>query len=185
MESIDLLFWGFIALVVVGGIVCLLVFLPKEHDYEDNKNDCYRIQYRDGNYTVSKKKPSYGENRYSLRSKFFYIKKIPFEIDAFCDEGEAPDGKSYRAVTSVKMCFPEDRLQTFAPTFHGVSHESITETIEEALAAAMKDAIAKYDAAAGEEAFREVFKECAQKKLDIFGLYIMAVGNIRINENAG
>lgn len=183
MEAIDIIFWGFVALVVVGGIFCLLIFLPKEHDYEDKRSNCYRIEYRDGIYKVSNKKPSYGENRYSLRSKFFYIKKAPFEVDACCDDAKAPDGKNYRAITVVKVCFPEDRLQTFAPTFHGVAHESIVETAEEALASAMKDALGKYDAAAGEEAFKEVFKECAKEKLDIFGLYIMSVGNIKINEN--
>ena len=182
-QAIDYIFWGFIILVVLGGLTCLIVFLPKEHDYEDARNSSYRIQYRDGAYTVSKKKPSYGENKYSLRSKYFYIIKIPFEVDACCEDAKATDGKNYRAVTAIKVCFPEDKLQTFAPTFHGVSHEGIVETLEEALASAMSDAITKYDPAAGEEAFKEVVKESAKEKLDIFGVYVMSVGNIRINEN--
>lgn len=183
-EAIDVIFWVFVAAVVLGGVACLLIFLPREHDYEDSRNDCYRIQYRDGIYSVTHKKPSYGENTYSIRAKFFYIKKAPFETEACCEEAKAPDGKSYRAVTSVKVCFPEDKLQVFAPTFHNVPHESIVETLEEALAAAMSDAIGKYDAKAGTDAFKEVFKSCAKEKLDIFGVYIMSVGDIRINENA-
>ncbi|MBR5087903.1 MAG: hypothetical protein IK093_00595 [Ruminiclostridium sp.] len=183
INAVDIVFWVFITIVVIGGLACLVVFLPKEHDYEDSRQDCYRIQYRDGVYSVTKKKPSFGENKYSIRSKYFYIKKAPFEADACCEDGKAPDGKNYRAVTSVRVCFPEDKLQVFAPTFHNVSHESILETVEEALASAMKDALAKYDAAAGEEAFKEVFKECAKEKLEIFGIYVMTVGNIRVNEN--
>jgi hypothetical protein len=180
---IDIVFWVFITVIVLGGLACLIVFLPKEHNYEDSKNDCFRIEYRDGIYKISNKKPSYGENKYSLRSKYFYIKKAPFEADACCDDGKAPDGKSYRAVTSLRLCFPEDKLQTFAPTFHGVPHESIIETVEEALASAMKDAIAKYDPSADGETFKETVRECAKEKLDIFGVYIMSVGNIRISEN--
>ena len=96
LQMIDYIFWGFIALVVIGGVGCLIVFLPKEHELEERTADCYRIVYRDGNYSISPHKANYGENVYSLRSKFFYIKKVPFHSEAFCDEVTGCDGKSYR-----------------------------------------------------------------------------------------
>ncbi len=184
MELIDYIFWGFVLLVVIGGLGCMLVFLPKEHEYEERYDGFYRIMFRDGNYSVTKKKPTYGENTFSLRSRFIYIKRVPFEADAVCDEAKAPDGKTYRAAAALKLCFPEDRLQIFAPTFHGVAHEAIVETLEEALSSAMHDALGKYDEKAGAGAFAEVFKAEATEKLDIFGAYIMHIGDIRISETA-
>lgn len=184
IDTIDLIFWGFITLVVLGGLACLVVFLPKEHDYEDKYANCYRIMYRDGNYSVTRKKPTYGENTFSLRGKFFYIYKAPFELTAVCDGTEAPDGKSYRAVGIVTVCFPENKLQVFAPTFHGVAQDSVAETLEEALGSAMKDALEHYDSSAGDETFAELFKNTAKEKLDIFGAYVMKVNNVRITENA-
>lgn len=182
-DAVDLIFWGFVTFVVIGGIACLLVFLPREHEYEEKNANCYRISYRDGNYKITHKKPRYGENTFALREKFFYIRKAPFQADAFCDGAEATDGKNYRAASSVTVCFPEDKLQTFAPTFHGSSQEAIVETVEEALSAALTEAVGKYDPSAGEEAFNELFKGVAKEKLDIFGVYVMNVGNVRVTEN--
>lgn len=182
-ELIDYVFWGFVTAVVLGGIACLLVFLPREHDYENKYDGFYRIMYRDGSYSLTRKKPTYGENTFSLRGKFFYIKKIPFEAEAVCEEAKAPDGKSYRAAASLKVCFPEDKLQVFAPTFHGVAHEAVVETLEEALSSAMECAIGKYDETAGAEAFKELFSKEAKEKLDIFGAYVMHTGDVHITEN--
>ena len=183
MELIDIIFWVMITVVVLGGLACLVIFLPREHEYEEKTANCYRIVYRDGNYSVSPKKSVYGENTFSLRSKYFYITKAPFQLNAFCDGAEAVNGSQYRAAAVMSVCFPEDRLQTFAPTFHGVSQDSITETLEEALSAAMEDAIKEYDPEKGNEAFEKQVKTAAQKKLDIFGAYIMHINSLKINEN--
>ncbi len=182
-NTVDLLFWGFITLVVLGGIVCLLIFLPREHDYEDKFKNCYRIQYRDGSYAITEKKATYGENGVSLRSKYFYIMRAPFDCDAYCDEVTASDGKSYRAVASFKVCFPEDKLQVFAPTFQNVQHESVVETLEEALSSALTEALGAYDPAAGEEALNTALTEITKQKLDIFGAYLMRINGLKISEN--
>ena len=84
-QIIDYVFFGFIAIVAVGGIIALMVLLPKDHALEERTQDCYRIMFRDGKYTITHKKASLGENVYSLRSRYFYIKKAPFQVDAFCD----------------------------------------------------------------------------------------------------
>lgn len=180
-ETLDYLFFGFIALVAVGGIIALLILLPREHALEERTRDCYRIMFRDGNYSLSKKKASLGENVFSVRSKYFYIKKAPFEVDAFCDGAAAKDGKNYRAAAAVTMYFPEDKLNVFAPTFHGANQEGIVETMEESLSNLLTEMIAEYDG--DTDTFSAKIKEEAQKKLDVFGLYVMSVKNVRISEN--
>ncbi len=183
LNTIDLVFWGFIILVVFGGIACLLIFLPREHDYEDKYNNCYRIRYRDGVYSVTRKKAIYGENSVSLRSKYFYIMRAPFECEAFCDEAAAADGKKYKAAVAVTLCFPENKLQVFAPTFQNVSHEMVVETLSEAISAALEDAMKQYAPETGEEKFTEILKETVKEKLDIFGAYPMHINGLRISEN--
>lgn len=181
-QLIDYLFFGFIALVVIGGIVSLMVLLPKEHALEERTRDCYRIVYRDGNYSISHKKPRISENSLSFRSKFFYIKKAPFTAEAFCDGAEAKDGKKYRATCTTTMYFPEDKLNVFAPTFHGANQDGIVETMEESLTNLLTERMADYDGGDPEK-FAEAFKEEAQKTLDVFGLFVMSVKNMRITEN--
>ena len=183
LQMIDYIFWGFIALVVIGGVGCLIVFLPKEHDLEERTADCYRIQYRDGAYSISPRKASYGENVYSLRSKFFYIKKVPFHTEAFCDEAEGKNGRSYRAAAMLTVYFPEDKLQIFAPTFHGSSHEAIEETVSETVSAALTEAMKEYDENAEKAVFEEHLKKVTNEKLAIFGLILMSIGDVKITEN--
>ncbi len=178
MEPIDLIFWLFITAVVIGGVLCLMIFLPKEHEFDDEHGDFYRIQYRDGSYSVSKKPAKYGENVYSIRSKYFYIKKVPFAVDAFCDEAVGKDKKTYRAAASVTVYFPEDQLQVFAPNFHGVSHEVVEETLSEALSSAIEEAVTSYE---GDKSFEDHFKEIGSEKLKLFGLIIMSVNDLKVN----
>ena len=183
IEAIDIIFWIIITVIVLGGLTCLVIFLPREHEYEESKADCYRIMYRDGVYSVSQKSAKFGENVYSIRSKYFYIKKAPFQVTAICDEAEAPDGKKYRAADTLTVCFPEDKLQVFAPTFHNVPHDSVVETIEEALTSAMEETLKSYSTDETSEALKERFKAAAKDKLDIFGVYIMNVSEVRVTEN--
>ncbi len=178
MEPIDIFFWGFITFVVIGGVFCLLKFLPKEHEFDSEHADFYRIQYRDGAYSISKKPAKYGENIYSLRSKYFYVKKIPFAVDAFCDEAVGKDKKTYRANATVTVYFPEDKLQTFAPNFHNVSHESVEETLSEALSTAIEEAVKSYE---GDKTFEDHFKEVGTEKLKTFGLIIMSINDLKVN----
>ena len=180
LEVIDIVFWVVILLIALGGIVCLMIFLPREHEYDDARKDCYRIEYRDGSYKLSHKKAVYGENRFSIRSKFFYITRIPFQTDAFCDEATAKDGVKYRAAATVTVFFPEDKLQTFAMNFHNVGQDSIAETVEEALTSALTEAMSEYDSNADKAEFEKHFKDTAAKKLDLFGLIVMNINSLNI-----
>ena len=179
MGTVDLIFWLFITAVVVGGVICLLILLPKEHNFDDEHKNFYRIQYRDGSYSISKKPPKFGENIYSLRSKYFYIKKAPFTVDAFCDEAVGKDKKTYRANASVTVYFPEDQLQVFAPNFHNVSPDVVEETISEALSSAIEEAVTSYE---GDKPFEEHFKEIGSEKVKLFGLIIMSVNDLKVNK---
>ncbi len=182
LEAIDIIFWAVIALIAVGGIVCLLIFLPREHAYEEKRENCYRIEYRDGSYRISRKKPRYGENTFSIRSKFFYITQVPFTVDAFCDEAAGKDGKRYRAAAAATVYFPEDMLQTFAENFHNMSKETISETIEEALSSTLTDTMRAFDGSEDTKEFSEVFKKNAGEKLKAFGLIVMSVNSLNISE---
>ena len=176
-QIIDILFMGFITLVVVGGIFCLLIFLPKEHDFDEAKKDCYRIEYRDGVYSVSRRKATYGENIWSIRSKFFYIKKVPFQVEAFCDDAQGKDKKHYRAAALVTVYFPENLLNTFAENFHNVPHEAVEETISETLSAALEGSVSEYE---GDRPYEDFFKDKAGEKLKLFGAIVMSVNDLKV-----
>lgn len=180
LEAIDIIFWSVILLIAVGGVICLMIFLPREHKYDDERRNCYRIEYRDGNYTISRKKAVYGENTFGIRSKFFYITRIPFQADAFCDEATGKDGKKYRATATVTVFFPEDKLQKFAVNFHNVGQDAIAETVEEALTSSLTETMAEYDGGDDSKAFEELFKKNASEKLDLFGLIVMNINSLNI-----
>ena len=170
LQTIDYIFWGFITLVVLGGVGCLIVFLPKEHELEEQTADCYRIVYRDGVYAISPHKASYGENVYSLDL-----------YREFLARGE--DGKKYRAVATLTVYFPEDKLQVFAPTFHGSSHEAVEETVGETVSAGLTEAMEDYEETVDKELFTEFIKHKISEKLEIFGLILMSMPDLKITEN--
>ncbi len=180
IETIDIIFWAVVLIIALGGIICLMIFLPREHAYDDARKDCYRIEYRDGSYKLSHKKAMYGENRFSLRSKFFYITRVPFQADAFCDEAAAKDGNPYRAAATATVFFPEDKLQTFAMNFHNVNQDVIAETVEETLTSALTEAMTEYDGNDDKTDIEKHFKDVAGKKLDVFGLIVMNINSLNI-----
>lgn len=181
MDMIDLIFAGVIVLIVAGGLTCLFIFLPKEKDFDAKHANSYRIMYRDGSYSVTHKKALFGENSWSIRSKYFYIQKSPFTVDAFCDEAVGKDGKTYRAAAEMSVYFPEEKLQTFAPTFHNVGEDAVVETVSEAACAALEDAVKRYD---GSEPFDTFCKKVADEKMDTFGLIVMSIKNLNVTKVA-
>ena len=182
MELADILFIGAIAVVVILGMVCLHIFLPKEKDFDDKHANSYRIMYRDGSYSITHKKAPFGENIISLRSKYFYIQKTPFTVDAFCDEGVGKDGKTYRAAAQMTVYFPEDNLQIFAPNFHGANEEAISEIVSETACAALEEAVKEYD---GSEPFDAFCKKTADEKMKLFGLIVMSIKNLNVTKIGG
>ncbi len=180
---IDYLFWGFIFLVVIGGVILLLFLLPKEHAFEEKTQGCYRIKFHDGQYTISRDKPRFGENIIRENGRYFYITNMPFPIGAYCDEASAKDGKSYRGVAEISLIFPAEKVGVFAPVFQDSSQEAIKEVLEEAASKGFEEAIGRYEPAYGKDAFMDTFKACMNEKLGIFGVDITKVNDLRISEN--
>ena len=179
-SMIDFLYIAFLVIVVLGGVVCLLIFLPKEHDLEDSTSDCYRIMFKNGTYSVSHGKPGLGENLFSIGAKYSYLKKVPFVVDCFYD-GE-DDGIPYSAASTVTLHFPEDKISIFAPTFSGLTHESVEETLSETASVALKELAADCSGEEKPEELKEIFKEKVKKKLEIFGVNVMSVGELRMKK---
>ncbi|MBQ7647063.1 MAG: hypothetical protein IJS94_07330 [Clostridia bacterium] len=182
MDIIDLIFAGVIVLIVAGGLACLFIFLPKEKDFDEKHANSYRIMYRDGSYSITHKKALFGENLWSIRSKYFYIQKSPFTVDAFCDEAVGKDGKTYRGTAEMTLYFPEEKLQVFAPNFHNVGEDAVLETVSEAASAALEDAVKEYD---GSEPFDAFCKKTADEKMSLFGLIVMSIKNLNVTKIAG
>ncbi len=179
MELADFLFVGAIIVIIVLGMVCIHIFLPKEKNFDDQHAHSYRIMYRDGSYSITHKKATFGENIISFRSKYFYIQKSPFTVEAFCDEGVGKDGKIYRAAANMTVYFPEDNLQIFAPTFHMLNEEAIVETVSETACAALDTAVREYD---GSEPFDTFCKKIADEKMKLFGLIVMSIKNLNVTK---
>ena len=179
MELLDILFISTIIIIILGGLVALHFLLPKEKKFDDTHAYQYRIEYRDGSYSISHKKASFGENTYSLRSKFFYLPKAPFEVEAFCDEAVGKDRKTYRASALLSVFFPEDKLEVFAPIFQNMDETGREETIAEAFSAALGDAVEQYE---GTEPFDDFFRKSADEKAELFGLRVKDIQNINVNK---
>lgn len=179
MEAIDILFIATIAVIILGGLVALHFLLPKEKKFDDSHAYLYRIEYRDGSYSISHKKPAFGENVYSIRSKFFYLPRAPFDVEAFCDEAVGKDGKTYRAAADVSVFFPEDKLEVFAPIFQNMDDAGRDDTIAEALSSALEEAVKQYE---GTEPFDEFFRKSADEKSELFGLRIKEVRNLNVTK---
>lgn len=176
METIDLIYGIFVALVVIAGIACIVIFLPKEHKMWDDTEDCYRIKQKDREFRITDGKANYFESR----KNYIYLKKLPFTVECFADGAKAPDGKTYKAIASLIVHFPPDRISISAPTFGGANHEAVVETLSEALSTAMTETIEKGDIA-DTAVFKESFSKSANEKMKLFGVQIEAISDIRLN----
>ncbi|MCR4780386.1 MAG: hypothetical protein K5876_04740 [Ruminiclostridium sp.] len=182
MEALDIIYIVTIVVILLGGLAALHFLLPKEKNFDDKHAYLYRIEYRDGSYKISHKKASFGENIYSIRSKFFYLPRAPFDAEAFCDEATGKDGKIYRAAAVVTVLFPEEQLDVFAPIFQNMSREGMLETVSEAMSTALEDAVTQYE---GSEPFDAFFRGIADKKAELFGLRIRSVQDLSVNKISG
>ncbi len=179
METLDIIYIVTIAVIVLAGLAALHFLLPKEKKFDDKHAYLYRIEYRDGSYKISHKKPSFGENIYSVRSKFFYLPRAPFDVEVFCDEAVGKDGKNYRAAAVVTVFFPEDKLDVFAPIFQNMDEDGRNDTVAEAFSTALEEAVKNYE---GTEPFDTYFRGIADKKADLFGVRIKSVQDLNVTK---
>lgn len=176
METIDVLYGVFITLVIIIGIVCIVIFVPKEHKMWEDTEDCYRIRQSDREFKITEGKANFFESRKS----YIYLKKLPFTAECFADDAKAPDGVSYKAIATVTLYFPPEKISISAPTFGGANHEAVIETLSEALSAAMTETIEKGDVA-DTETFKTSFAAAANEKMKLFGVDVKAINDLRLN----
>lgn len=125
LTTIDIIYFVFIGLVIIGGIVAIIILCPKENKLKEEKSNCYRYLLRDGRLILSGK-ASLFEN---FGKKPVYIEKGPFEINAFVDHGKGADGKIYNAVALAILYLPETTAQESAEYLYSIMEDIKQETV--------------------------------------------------------
>ena len=46
--TLDIIYFAFIGLVILGGIIAIIILCPKENKLKEEKSNCYRYMIRDG-----------------------------------------------------------------------------------------------------------------------------------------
>lgn len=176
MDMIDIIYMIALVLIIGGGIVCLLIFLPKENKLRNERENCYRYALVGDTPKRISGKANLGERE----SKYFYIDKGPLEIDCYCDKVESSDGKTYNSVVLVSVYLPESSADDAAKVFMGLNTEGITAFISEALSLTLKELISEYDGNENENDFTKRFREAAENKLADMGYSIYQVYGLKI-----
>lgn len=182
--TMDILYFGFLALVVIGGVIAILILCPKENKLRNEKENCYRFIEKKGVLIQSSSKPSLFEKK---KSNVIYIEKGPFEIDAFFDDIKGKDGKSYRLGAVLQLYLPERNAQTAADYFYSVlssfNQEAIVSAIRSELETILLGKFKEYSSETETKAFESEFKEAAEKKLLAFGYELYCPLTLKISEN--
>lgn len=184
LSWIDIVYFVFIGLVIIGGIAAIIILCPKENKLREEKKDCYRFIQKDGRLMQSTLKPSLFEKR---NGSVIYIEKGPFEIEAFFDNIKGKDEKSYRAGAILQLYLPESGAETAAEYLYSVLNEFSQDTIsamlrvelEAVLASVMKN----YSSDTDMNSFTKEFRETAVEKLGRFGYDLYCPPTLKIAEN--
>lgn len=178
MDTIDVLYWSFILLVLFGGAFCIVVFGSKERNKRDKLENSYRFRKYRGEVVRATGKPSLFEPR----GAYYYLEKLPFSADASADGVKAADGKSYRAVVMMQLHFPENTAHTAAESFFGLDTEQISDMLAEPLENVIKAIIEEYDGKQDKKTLSDLFRDKANKAVIQFGAEVLAVTDFRIME---
>ncbi len=178
MDTIDVLYWSFILLVLFGGAFCIVVFGSKERNKRDALGNSYRFRKYRGEIIRASGKASLFEPRGS----YYYLEKMPFSADASADSVKGKDGKLYRAVALIQLHFPENTAHTAAESFFGLDTEQIADMLAEPLEETIKGVIAEYDGTQDKKTLSELFRDRANKALLMFGTEVLSVSDFRIME---
>lgn len=178
MDTIDVLYWSFILLVLFGGAFCIVVFGSKERNKRDKLENSYRFRKYRGEIVRAAGKPSLFEPR----GAYYYLEKLPFSADASADGVTAADGKSYRAVVLMQLHFPENTAHTAAESFFGLDTEQISDMLAEPLENVIKAIIEEFDGKQDKKTLSDLFRDKANKAVAQFGAQVLAVTDFRIME---
>ncbi len=179
LTPLDIIYFVFIGLVLIGGIVAIIILCPKENKLKQEKANCYRYVLRDGRLVKT--------GAASLFEKWgrkpVYIEKGPFEIDAFIDSGKGADGEIYNAVTVAVLYLPETTAQESAEYLYSImediQQETICKLLTEELDSALSELMRDYR---GEnpDTLKESFRENIVSKLRRYGYDLYCQPTLKI-----
>lgn len=180
MDWIDITYVLFILLVIIAGIICIAVFVPKEREKRAKTENCYRYYCRGGEMVKSTDKASL----YERTQSYFYIEKGPFEADGVADGIKGADDKYYKAVAIFSVYIPESLADTAANIFCKMEQEAIVETISETISEALVKKLADYSAETDEAAFKEDLRKYTEEKLITLGYMVDAFVGLKVSEDS-
>ena len=180
MDWLDAIYAIFIALVIVGGIICIMIFVPKEREKRAKTENCYRYYKRGGDMIRSTDKASL----YERTKSYFYIEKGPFEVDGVADGIKGTDGKYYKAVAILSVYIPDSLADTAANIFCTMEQEGIVEAISETISEALVKKLSDYSEEADEAAFKEDFRKYTEEKLVTLGYMVDAFVGLKVSEDS-
>ena len=178
-ETLDIIYFAFIGLVIIGGIIAIIILCPKENKLKEEKSHCYRFILRDGRLAMSGK-ASLFEN---WGKKPVYIEKGPFEINTFMDNVKGADGNTYNAGVLALLYLPENKAQGSAEYLYSIMEdirqEAVSALLTEELNAVLADLMKGYK---GEnpEALRESFRESVISRLQRYGYDLYCPPTLKI-----
>ena len=179
MDALDIAYIAFIVIVIITGIICIMIFVPKEREKRKNTENCYHYVLKGGMMTRSSEKASL----YEKVSAHFYIERGPFEVDGVADGIKGKDGKSYKAIAIMSLYIPESLADTAANIFCKMDQDTIIETLSETMSEALAVKLAEYSEDRDFEEFKKDYREYTEKKLMALGYLAEAFSGLRISED--
>lgn len=177
--ALDIIYFTFIILVIIGGIAAIIILCPKENKLKDEKKNCYRYVIRDGRL-VRSGKASLFEN---WGKKPVYIEKGPFEINSFIDNGKGADGVVYNAVAVALLYLPETTAQDSADYLYSImediQQENICSLLTEEVDTVLSELLRNYK---GEnpDTLKDDFREKIVSKLRRYGYDLYCPPTLKI-----
>ena len=179
LTPLDIIYFTFIGLVLIGGIIAIIILCPKENKLKEEKAGCYRYIVRDGRL-IRSGKASIFEN---WGRKPVYIEKGPFEINAYIDSGKGADGVSYNAVALAILYLPETSAQESAEYLYSImediQQETVCKLLEEEFTAVLEELLRNYK---GEnpDTLKESFRENIISRLQRYGYDLYCPPTLKI-----
>lgn len=184
MTWMDIVYFVFIAAVLIGGITAIVILCPKENKLRQEKDNCYRCFQKGGKLVLSNSLPSLFEKWFG---KPLYIEKGPFDIELFFDSVKGADDKSYRTGAILQLYLPESGAQTAAEYLYSVlsdfNQDAICEMLKAELEPILKNLVTKYKEGADIKALTEELRLAAINKLSVFGYDLYCPPTLKIALN--
>lgn len=184
MNTLDIIYFGFVSMVIAGGVVAIMLLCPRESKLRKEKSNCYRFLLKNDQLILSFAKPSLFEK---WTGKPLYIEKGPFEIENFFESIEGKDGKSYRCDVLMQLYLPESGAETAGNYLYTVMDEFTQENICSLLTAELEkvtaEAMKGYEETADIKVFTEKLRVALCTRLGVFGYDLYCPPAVKIVKN--